>query len=201
MKVLLAEDEAVSRRMLTIHLSKWGYEVVSARDGLEAWAQLQQNPDIEMAVLDWMMPELDGVDLCRRIRAELDERLLYILLCTAKAGVDDVVEGLDAGADDYVTKPLRQEELRARLRVGVRTLNLERALRRRIAELDVALRHVRTLQGLLPICMHCKRVRDDGDVWQRIETYLEENAEVEFSHGLCDSCVNELYPNRAEPVK
>jgi len=200
MKVLLAEDEAVSRRLLSVHLAKWGYEVVMARDGAEAWVQLHQHPDIEMAVLDWMMPELDGVELCRRIREDLEDRLVYVLLCTARAGVDDVVQGLDAGADDYVVKPLKQQELRARLRVGVRTVNLERALRRRIAELDAALREVRTLQGMLPICMHCKSVRDERDVWQRLETYIEEHAEVEFSHGLCDKCMQELYPGKRAQV-
>jgi len=189
MKVLLAEDEAVSRRLMEIHLDKWGFKVVGARDGAEAWVQLQQQPDIEMAVLDWMMPEVDGVDLIHRIRTELPGRSLYVIVCTARAAVEDLVTALDAGADDYVTKPFRQEELRARLRVGVRTVALERALRRKIADLDAALRHVRTLQGLVPICMHCKKIRNEEDIWERLEVYLEEHADVEFSHGLCDECL------------
>jgi DNA-binding response OmpR family regulator len=171
------------------HLEKWGFTVIGARDGAEAWVQLQQHADIEMAVLDWMMPELDGIDLVHRIRNDLDSRVIYILLCTARGGVEDLVTALEAGADDYVTKPFREQELRARLRVGVRTVTLERALRRRIAELDAALRHVRTLQGLLPICMHCKKIRNEEDVWERLESYLEEHADVEFSHGLCDDCL------------
>jgi DNA-binding response OmpR family regulator len=189
MKVLLAEDDAVSRRLMETHLDKWGFKVIVARDGAEAWVQLNQQPDIEMAVLDWMMPEVDGIDLVHRIRNELGSRVLYILVCTARGGVEDLVTALDAGADDYLTKPFRQDEMRARLRVGVRTVTLERALRRRIAELDAALRHVRTLQGLLPICMHCKRIRNDDDVWERLENYLEAHADVEFSHGLCNECM------------
>jgi DNA-binding response OmpR family regulator len=189
MKVLLAEDEAVSRRLMEVHLDKWGFKVIGARDGAEAWVQLQQQPDIEMAVLDWMMPEIDGVDLVHRIRNELPGRSLYVIVCTARAGVEDLVTALDAGADDYLAKPFRQEELRARLRVGVRTVALERALRRRIADLDAALRHVRTLQGLLPICMHCKKIRNEEDIWERLESYIEEHADVEFSHGLCDECL------------
>ncbi len=189
MKVLLAEDEAVSRRLMEVHLDKWGFDVVGARDGAEAWVQLQQQPDVEMAVLDWMMPEVDGVDLIHRIRTELPGRSLYVIVCTARSGVEDLVTALDAGADDYLRKPFLQEELRARLRVGVRTVALERALRRRIADLDAALRHVRTLQGLLPICMQCKRIRNGEQVWERLESYLEEHADVEFSHGLCDECL------------
>lgn len=198
MKVLLAEDEAVSRRLMEVHLDKWGFEVVGARDGAEAWVHLQQHPDVEMAVLDWMMPEVDGVDLIHRIRNELPGRSLYVIVCTARSGVEDLVTALDAGADDYLRKPFRQEELRARLRVGVRTIALERALRRRIADLDAALRHVRTLQGLLPICMHCKRIRNGEQVWERLESYLEEHADVEFSHGLCDECLTKTCATAGE---
>ena len=192
MKVLIAEDDVVSRRLMETHLARWGFTVVAARDGAEAWVQLRQHADIEMAILDWMMPELDGIDIVQRIRAELQSRVIYILLCTARGGVEDLVTALEAGADDYVTKPFREQELRARLRVGVRTVTLERALRRRIAELDAALRHVRTLQGLLPICMHCKKIRNEKDHWERLESYLEEHADVEFSHGLCDECLARL---------
>jgi len=189
MKVLLAEDDAVSRQLMLAHLHKWGFEVVGARDGAEAWMQLKQNADIEMAVLDWMMPEADGIDLVHRIRNDLGSRVMYVLICTARTGVEDIVTALEAGADDYITKPYRHEELRSRLRVGVRTVALERALRKRIAELDAALRHVRTLQGLIPICMHCKRIRNEEDIWERLEQYIEEHSEVEFSHGLCDECL------------
>lgn len=201
MKVLLAEDDAVARRLLGAYLEKWGYETLVAEDGNEAWSLFGRHEDIAMVVLDWMMPGLDGVALCKRIRAECRDRTVYLLLCTARNRVEDVVAGLDAGADDYVAKPLKGAELRARLRVGVRTLTLEAALHRRIRELNKALAHVKTLQGLLPICMHCKRIRNDGDTWQRIEDYLEDHADIAFSHGLCDACLETHYPEvKPEPA-
>lgn len=184
MKVLLAEDDRVARRLLQAHLERWGYDVLTAADGEGAWRVLGEHADIEMAVIDWMMPGLDGVALCRRIRETLTERPIYLLLCTSRSGTTDVVTGLNAGADDYITKPINGAELRARLRVGVRTISLETALHRRIAELDEALAHVRQLQGLLPICMYCRKIRDEGDVWHNIENYVARHTDVEFSHGL-----------------
>lgn len=196
MKVLLAEDDAVARRLLESHLEKWGYEVLCARDGAQAWEILARERDIEMAILDWIMPGLDGVEICRRLRRE-GSRPIYVVLCTARNRSEDLAEGLEAGADDFLAKPINTVELRARLRAGVRTVTLEIALRRRIAALDDALAHVKTLQGLIPICMHCKRIRDDKDVWHRIECYLEKYTDAEFSHGLCQHCLEERYPEVA----
>ena len=201
MKVLLAEDDAVARRLLESHLEKWGYEVLCADDGAEAWKILQEEREIEMAILDWMMPGVDGVEICRRLRTRERGRPIYVLLCTARNRPLDVSEGLLAGADDFLAKPIETVELRARLRAGVRTVTLETALRRKITDLKAAMDHVKQLQGLLPICMHCMRIRDDKDVWHRIECYLEAHADVEFSHGLCERCLEERYPEIAAKRK
>lgn len=196
MTVLLAEDDLVSRRLLESHLDKWGYQVLVARDGEQAWEILERESDLEMAILDWVMPGLDGIEICRRLRRQGD-RAIYVVLCTARNRTEDLAEGLAAGADDFLGKPINTAELRARLRAGVRTVTLEIALRRRITELRAALAHVKTLQGLIPICMHCKRIRDDQDVWHRIECYIEKHTGVEFSHGLCQHCLEERYPEIA----
>jgi two-component system cell cycle response regulator len=125
MKILIADDESVSRRMLHALLEKWGYEVDSAEDGDAAWAKLKTPGAPRMALLDWMMPGQNGVDVCRALRKERPEPYTYILLLTAKDSKDGVVEGLESGADDYLTKPFNPRELKARIRVGLRLLELE----------------------------------------------------------------------------
>jgi two-component system cell cycle response regulator len=128
MKILIADDEQVSRRMLQRLLTMWGYEVIAADDGKRAWEELNRPDAPRIALLDWMMPGRNGVDLCRDMRAHRPEPYTYILLLTAKEGKESVVEGLESGADDYLTKPFHPQELRARLRVGIRLLELEDTL-------------------------------------------------------------------------
>ena len=128
MKVLLAEDDTISRRMLEAFLVKWGYEVVVAKEGGEGWRILQAKDAPRLAVLDWMMPGKDGIDICRGLRQRKARTYTYIILLTARGQKQDIVEGLEAGADDYVTKPFDPFELRARLRAGARIVELQEQL-------------------------------------------------------------------------
>ena len=128
MKVLAAEDNPVFQSMLRALLTKWGYDVVAARDGIEAWRILESAAAPRLAILDWMMPGVDGVELCRRVRAAGREPYIYILLLTARTESQDLIEGMDAGADDYLTKPFNAHELRVRLRAGRRILDLQEEL-------------------------------------------------------------------------
>ncbi len=130
MKILMAEDDPVSRAVLRKMVARWGYEVVACCDGTSAWRNLLDDPGIELALLDWMMPGMDGVDLCRRIRAELGERYVYVILLTGRTGVEDLVEAMNAGADDFVSKSLDSRELQVRMRAGQRIVELKQALRR-----------------------------------------------------------------------
>lgn len=188
MKILIAEDDPVSRRLLAAMLDKFGYEVVVAADGAEAWTALQRDDAPSLAILDWMMPEIDGVGLCRRVRALSTTTPPYLILLTAKSGKEDVVAGLDAGANDYLTKPFDRAELRARVQVGAHVLELQKALAGRVRELEDALSQVKQLQGLLPICSYCKKIRDEENYWQRVDSYLTEHTDVLFSHGICPDC-------------
>lgn len=128
LKILVAEDDPVSRRLLEVLLAKWGYEVLIASDGEEAWSILQQNDAPRVAILDWMMPRLDGIQVCKLVRQRKSEPYTYILLLTAKSSKQETVEGMDSGADDYITKPFHSNELKVRLRAGRRIVDLQSEL-------------------------------------------------------------------------
>jgi len=193
-KVLIADDDPISLRLLESTLVSSGYEVVLTEDGAEALDMLNRISGPKLAVLDWMMPELDGVEVCRRLRSKADIGYIYIVLLTVKRDREDLAAGFEAGADDYLIKPFDSVELRARIAAGERLLNLQTALSTKVAELQEAMSHVKQLQGLIPICMHCKKIRDDGATWHRLETYIQKHSEAVFTHSLCESCLEEHYP-------
>lgn len=128
MKVLVADDNLSFRHVLEKMLAKWGYQIVVAQDGGQAWELLQGDDPPRLAILDWMMPGLDGVEICRRLRGQNREPYIYILLVTAKDTAEELVEGMEAGADDYIRKPVNSHELRVRLRAGRRILDLQEEL-------------------------------------------------------------------------
>ena len=194
MKILIAEDDLTSRRVLDAVLTKWGYDVRAVEDGDAALREMQGPDAPKLAVLDWMMPGCDGIDVCRQLRESNSQNPPYVILLTARSAKPDIVEGLDAGANDYISKPINADELRARISVGRRVVELQTMLADRIAQLQGALSHIETLQGILPICMHCHRIRSDEASWQRIESYIENHLSVQFSHGLCDDCMEKHYP-------
>ena len=199
MKILIAEDDPVSRRVLETTLAKWGYEVVTTTNGFEALEALAAPAAPKLAILDWMMPEIDGVEVCRRVRALGSRGYTYVIMLTAKGRKEDLLAGLEAGADDYLTKPFDPHELRSRLRVGQRILDLESVLQTKVLDLQVALDQVERLQGLLPICMHCKKIRNEKNDWQRLESFIQEHSEAEFTHSLCEECREEHYPRSGVP--
>ncbi|MCJ7681383.1 MAG: diguanylate cyclase [Candidatus Aminicenantes bacterium] len=159
--VLIAEDDAVSRELLCKNLTSWGYKVILTKDGEEAWNAIIQNRS-RILILDWMMPKLNGLDICRKVRETITDRYTYIILMTANTDANDVIEGLTAGADDYITKPFKRPELKARLATGQRIINLETQL----LETQKRLHELATRDGLT-------------DLWNRtaILKILEEETE------------------------
>ena len=201
MRILIAEDDAVSRRVLEATLLKWNYEVVVTTDGPQALEALKKPDAPSLALLDWMMPGMDGSEVCRQVRQTIGDRLLYVLLLTAKGSKDDIVEGLNAGADDYIVKPFDRAELQARLDVGQRILRLQTELAARVKELELALSKVKQLQGLLPICCYCKKIRDDQNYWRQVEGYVAEHSEAQFTHAICPSCREKIIEPELERLR
>jgi len=201
MRILIAEDSLVSRRLLETTLKRWGHEVIATPDGSEAWQVLQTNEAPPFAIVDWVMPKMEGPELCRRIRQTQGTSSMYIILLTAKGTPEEIVAGLDAGADDYLVKPFDPGELRARVDVGRRIVELQRDLADRVRELEEALSQVRSLRGLLPICAYCKKIRDDKNYWQEVEGYISKHSEAQFSHGICPGCYEKCVKPELERMK
>lgn len=189
MRILIADDDPVSRLVLERTLRGWGHGVISVADGNAAWEVLRHADAPKLAVLDWMMPGVEGPELCRRARALAHPVPTYTILLTAKGTTDDVVTGLDSGADDYVTKPFERAELHSRIRVGERVVGLQQAMADRVRELEESLARVRRLHGLLPVCAWCKRIRNDKDYWQSVEEYVTELTDMRVTHGICPTCL------------
>ena len=201
MKVLIADDDPVSRRLLQASLEKWGYDAQAVVNGTAAWGVMQEAQPPQLLILDWLMPEIDGVELCRRARTMKALQSSYIILLTSRSTKSDVVEGLESGADDYITKPFDPGELRARVQVGKRVIDLQTALADRLRHLEEAMARVNQLQGLLPICCYCKKVRDDQNYWHQVENYVARHVEVRFSHGVCPDCIGRLRQDLAIPER
>ena len=191
-KILIAEDDPVSRRLLEARLLKDGHQVILAEDGEQAWLALQKDATITLAILDWNMPGLTGAEICQQARQIKTDQPLYLILLTSRDTREDIVSGLQAGANDYVTKPFDFDELRARVQVGERVVQLQKILSDRVKELEEALTSVKMLQGLLPICLYCKKIRDDRNYWQQLDKYVAEHTEAKFSHGICPECYEKV---------
>jgi CheY-like chemotaxis protein len=200
MKITIAEDEKISRKILETMLRKAGHDVATVQDGLKALDSIQKEvPD--MLITDWMMPDLDGLELCRRVRALNLPSYVYIILLTALTDKERIIQGLDAGADDYITKPFDRTELLARVDAGDRVIQLEKSLRQKNKELSEALAQIKRLKGIIPICMHCKKIRNDENYWQQVEEYMAEHSDADFSHSICPECLEKHYPEFAQKNK
>jgi phosphoserine phosphatase RsbU/P len=173
MKVLLVDDERAIRLTLGAQLTKLGHEVVAAPDALQAWCAYESAlPGV--VITDLVMPGESGVDLCRRIRASQRVRYTFIIVLTSMAGRSQYRAAMEAGADDFLPKPCTEDDIAVRLRVAERVLRLQT--------------HVHTLEGFLPICSYCRQIRDTGDTWHPLGTYVARRASVTVEDALCPAC-------------
>ena len=186
MKILAVEDDAVARAVLRQALRRLGHDALEARDGDAAWEILQAEP-VRVVVSDWMMPNSDGLDLCRRIRSRTNVDYTYFILLTSRdASPENQTAAADAGVDDFLTKPLDLAELWTRLRVAERILKYTT--------------QVRQLEEMLPICSYCKKIRDDHNYWQQLEGYISERTGSDFSHSVCPDCFDRVVKPQLEAL-
>jgi DNA-binding response OmpR family regulator len=201
MRVLVAEDSPVTRKLLQEALKKWGFLVTAVEDGVQASEILTGAEPPAIAILDWMMPGMTGVEVCGKIRLLSPATPPYVMVLTSRERTEDIVTALGAGADDFVTKPFQLDELRARVEVGRRVVSLQRKLAERISDLEHALAHVTRLQGLLPICMYCKSIRTDQNYWQQVEGYISDHSGATFSHSICPTCREKHVDPQIEEIR
>ena len=191
-RVLIAEDHEPARTALKNLLEWKGFEVIATANGKDALEVLTSDDAPSIALLDWEMPGLTGLDVCRAVRGGPAGRYLYLIVITAREGEEGITKAMAAGADDFIPKPFGVPEVVARIRNGERTLRLERSLAARITELEKALEVGRQLKRLLPICAYCKKIRDDSNYWQEIESYIHDHTGTDFSHGACPACMKRV---------
>jgi phosphoserine phosphatase RsbU/P len=187
--ILIADDDPVSRTLLVRTLEQWGHEVEVVGEGLEAYRRLLDANGPTLAILDWSMPGLEGPDVCRQIRGASLRLQPYLVMLTARHTPEDLAEALEAGADDFLSKPFDRVELQARLHAGVRIVNLQRALTDRIQELEESRQRELHLRTLMPICSYCKKILGDKKAWEPIDQYLSEHG-YRFTHAVCPTCLD-----------
>jgi sigma-B regulation protein RsbU (phosphoserine phosphatase) len=187
LNILAVEDDILARKIICRSLRRLGHEVIEAADGEEAWTHLQAG-DVRVVVCDWMMPRLDGLELCRRIRARMGTEYVYFILLTGNSASDDNQRAAaEAGVDDFLTKPLDPQEMWMRLRVAERILRFAT--------------QVSQLETFLPICSYCKKIRDDKNYWQQIESYINKRTGTDFSHSVCPDCYQRVIVPELEKLR
>lgn len=190
MKILIAEDEYTTRLMVQVCLENYGYTVHSVADGEAAWKILRSDNPPEIAILDWEMPGLTGVELCRRIKNLKRDKPIHVILLTARGGKNDVLNGFDAGADDYIIKPFNDSELMARLRVAERVVTIQSSLNASLDELRQTLDLVDALQDSVAVCSSCHKLETNDGQWKRLENVASNEHDLKFIPVICPDCVN-----------
>lgn len=186
MRLLLAEDEPASRAAAALLLQAPGREIALAEDGEQAWGLLQREP-VHIVISDWSMPGLDGLELCRRLRrreaAGPGHYTYFLLLSATNWGREHYLQAMEGGVDDFLYKPVDPAHLAVRLRAAERMLG--------------CMQRLRDLEGVIPICSYCRRLRDDQEAYQQMEAYFRRHARLSFSHGICPDCLSRHFPEEA----
>ena len=187
MKILVAEDDVISRKLLCTTLEQFGHSVVAFPNGQEAWDAFDAEP-YRVIVSDWLMPKMDGLEFCRRVRNRVDTEYTYFILLTANAhGKENYLEAMQSGIDDFLPKPLDRDTIWMRLRVAERILRFAT--------------QISQLEAMMPICSYCKKVREDENYWEQVETYILNRTGTAFSHSVCPACYERVVKPQLDALK
>lgn len=197
--VLIVDDVPKNLQVLGNILRKQEYNIAAATSGKQA-LDLVENIHPDLILLDIMMPDLDGFEVCEKLKGSTKSKDIPVIFLTAKTGTDDIVKGFEVGAVDYLTKPFNSAELLARAHTHIELKKARDKERELILKLKDALKKVKQLSGLVPICSRCKKIRDDEGYWQRVEEYLETHSEAQLTHSLCPECVIKLFPEMSDEI-
>jgi len=191
--ILVVDDNIINLRLLEQLLTANHYIARLATNGTRALATIHKEPP-DLILLDIMMPGMDGLEVCRQLKN--DERTAHIpvLFISAINETPDKVKAFTLGAVDYISKPFQADEVLARVKTHLTLSLLQRQLEKKNAELKKAFDEIKILQGVLPICSVCKKIRNDDGYWQQLEVYIRDHSEPMFSHSLCRECAHALYP-------
>lgn len=186
-RILIVDDNTANIDVMLTFLEMEGYEISIATSGTMA-IRVARHDKPDLILLDVMMPELDGFETCRQLKSDPITSATPVIFVTAKKETSDIIEGFKCGGVDYISKPFRQEEVVSRVKTHLQLRHLTKNQEKLITELNQALKEVKTLRGILPICSYCKKIRDDNGNWQEIESYISSKSDTDFSHGICDEC-------------
>ena len=190
-RILAVDDEYVNTQLIKSVLRE-EYDILTALNGYEAINLLKQyNPDL--ILLDVMMPDLNGFEVCKIIRSFTDFDTIPIIFLTALDTQDGALQGLELGGIDYLTKPVNRDLLKLRVRNHIESKRRNDLVKEQRDQLEAALARVKQLEGIIPICMFCKKIRDDQQSWHQLEAYISDHSEALFSHGICPHCAEEQY--------
>ena len=195
--IMMVDDVPKNLQLLGIILKKTDCEIAAATNGKQVLEMVGHNkPDL--ILLDVMMPIMDGHEVCKHLKADPETKDIPVIFLTAKTETSDIVQGFELGAVDYVTKPFTPAELLSRVKTHLELKQAKEQLKQNVKELEDALTQVKQLSGLLPICAHCKKIRNDSGYWQQVEVYVENHSEAHFTHGFCPDCIQKHYPDYAD---
>ena len=187
--ILIVDDDPINIQLLSKALEKT-YDIYTALNGFDAISQVKESqPDL--LILDVMMPDLSGFDVCQAIKAEEAYADIPILFLTAKDTIEAEIIGLGLGGIDYLKKPVNLDLLKLRVRNHIELKRRNDLVKEQRDQLEVALSRIKQLEGIIPICMYCKKIRDDQQSWHQLETYISNHSEALFSHGICPHCAEE----------